>query len=166
MIGKEKFVYPIIFILIELGEFDQNLKILSILDFTGAATNEHAQFSIAFPNSWNLGTVTYQVFWTTEATDTDGVSWMLQGVASSDNTYVNVAYGTAVQVDDDAKGAGKVTTVSAESGALTIAASPADADVCFFRFYRDVSQSNDDMAEDARLIGLKIFYTTDAKNDA
>ena len=33
-------------------------------------------------------------------------------------------------------------------------------------FGRDVSASNDDMAGDCRVHGLKIFYTTDASNDA
>ena len=36
----------------------------------------------------------------------------------------------------------------------------------FFRIYRDVSDANDDMAEDARLIGVQIFFTTDALTDA
>jgi hypothetical protein len=36
----------------------------------------------------------------------------------------------------------------------------------FFRIFRDVSDGNDDMTEDARLIGVQIFFTIDAINDA
>ena len=36
----------------------------------------------------------------------------------------------------------------------------------FFRIYRDVSDGNDDLAGDARLLGVKLFFTTDAENDA
>ena len=138
---------------------------MNVLDFD-ASSDEHAQFQIAFPKSWNEGTVTFQAFWTTTATDTDGVAWGLQGVAVSDNDTIDVAYGTAVVVTDDALSAAEDLCVTAESGAITIAGSPAAADMCFFRIFRDVSDANDDMAEDARLIGIKLFFTTDAANDA
>ena len=39
-------------------------------------------------------------------------------------------------------------------------------ELCYFRIGRDVSDSNDDMAGDCRLHGVKLFYTTDASNDA
>jgi hypothetical protein len=135
-----------------------------VLDFDDGS-DEHAQFTVAFPKSWNLGTVTYQVFWCSTATDTDGVSWGLQGVAMNDNETMDVAYGTAIVVDDANQGAAEELLVTAESGAVTIAGTPADNDLTYFRVFRDVSDANDTAAEDARLIGLKLFYTTDALND-
>ena len=36
----------------------------------------------------------------------------------------------------------------------------------FFRLFRDVSDGNDDMAGEARVLGVKIFFTTNAANDA
>jgi len=138
---------------------------MDVLDFD-ASSDEHAQFSVAFPKSWNAGTITFQVYWTTTATDTDGVSWGLQGVAVSDNDTIDVAYGTAVVVDDAALSAAEDLCVTAESGAVTVAGSPADNDIVYFRIFRDVSDSNDTAAEDARLIGVKIFFTTDLANDA
>jgi len=138
---------------------------MQVLDFDASA-DEHAQFQIAFPKSWNEGTITFQAYWTTTATDTDGVAWGLQGVAVSDNDTIDVAYGTAVVVTDDALSAAEDQCVTSESGAVTIAGSPAVDDIVYFRIFRDVSDSNDDMTEDARLIGVKIFFTTDAANDA
>jgi len=136
-----------------------------VLDFDDGA-DEHAQFTVAFPKSWNLGTVTFQAFWTSTATDTDGVAWGLQGVAVSNDGTMDIAYGTAVVVTDDNISAAEDLLVTAESGAITIAGTPADDDLCYFRVFRDVSDGNDDMAEDARLIGIKLFYTTDAITDA
>ena len=135
-----------------------------VLDFDKDA-DEFAQFAIAFPKSWNLGTITYQCFWSGLAATT-GVAWSLQGVAMNDNETIDVAYGTAVVVDDDAQGAVEELLVAAESGAVTIAGTPADNDLCYFRIGRDISDGNDDMAGDARLHGIKIFFTTDAANDA
>ena len=137
---------------------------MNVLDFD-ASSDEHAQFQIAMPKSWNEGTVTFQVFWCSTATDTDGVSWGLQGVSVPDNSTIDVAYGTAVVVDDANQGAAEEQLVTAESGALTIANAAADT-VTYFRIFRDVSDANDTATEDARLLGCKVFFTTDAENDA
>ena len=138
---------------------------MKVLDFD-ASSDENAQFSIAMPSYWNEGTITYQVYWTTAATDTDGVAWSLAGVCVSDNDTIDVAFGTAVVVTDDALGAAEDLCVTAESGAVTIAGSPAAGDLAYFNIERDVSDGNDDMAEDARLIGIKIFYTIDDVHEA
>jgi len=138
---------------------------MQVLDFDGSS-DEHAQFQISMPKSWNEGTITAQFYWCSTATDTDGVSWAIQGVCVSDNDTIDVAYGTAIVVDDANLGAAEDLCVSAATGAITIAGSPAAGDLAFFRVFRDVSDSNDTAAEDARLIGVKIFFTTDAATDA
>ena len=135
---------------------------LQVLDFD-KDSDEFAQFSVAFPKLWNAGTVTFQVYWAGIAATTD-VDWMVDAVAISNNTTIDVAYGTAVVVTDNAQGAVEELNVSAESGAVTIAGSPGDDEVVFFRIGRDVS--GDAMAGDARLLGVKIFFTTDALTDA
>lgn len=149
-------------VLVELTSGRPNLQ---VLDFATGA-DEHAQFQVAFPKSWNLGTVTYQAFWTSIATDTDGVSWALQGVSMPDNSTIDAAYGTPIVVDDANQSAANELLVTDESAAVTIDGTPADDDMCFFRVFRDVSDSNDVATEDARLIGVKLFFTTDAVNDA
>lgn len=146
-------------------EMATNKQNIAVLDFDDAA-DEYAHFQIAFPKSWNLGTVSFQVFWTTSATGTTGVAWALEAVARSDNEAIDAAWGTAVVVTDDAQSAANEQLVTAESGAVTIAGTPVDDDLVYFRLFRDVSDGNDDMTEDARLVGIKLFYTTDADNDA
>jgi hypothetical protein len=136
-----------------------------VLDFD-ASSDEHAHFNICFPLSWDEGTVTFQYWWTTTASDTDGVAFGLQAIALSDNDVADTAWGTPVVVTDDAQGAAGEILVSAESAAVTIGGTPAAGDIVFFRFFRDVSDGNDDMSEDARLIAVKVFYTTNAVTDA
>jgi len=137
---------------------------MNVLDFDEDA-DEFAQFSVAFPKSWNAGTVTFQFFWSSSA-DTNGVSMNLQGVAFADNDSIDTAYGTAVVVDDSAQGAVEELLVSAESAAITIAGSPGANELTYFRIGRDVSDSNDDMDADCRLHGIKLHFTTNAANDA
>ena len=134
---------------------------MQVLDFD-KDSDEFAQFTVAFPKSWDLGTVTYQVFWSGIAS-ADDVDWMVDAVAMNDNETIDVAYGTPVVVTDNAQGAVEELLVSDESSAVTIAGTPADNDLTYFRIGRDVS--GDAMAGDARLHGVKIFFTTDALND-
>ena len=135
-----------------------------VLDFD-KDSDEFAQFAIAFPKSWNAGTVTFQFYWSGLAATT-GVAMSLQGVAFADNGSIDAVYGTAIVVQDDAQGAVEELLVSAESAAITIAGSPGDNELTYFRIGRDVSDSNDDMAGDCRLHGIKLFFNTDTKNDA
>ena len=137
---------------------------MQVLDFD-ATSDEHAQFSIAFPKSWNEGTITFQVYWTTTATDTDGVAWVLSAVKVANDSTIDVNYSNSATVTDSALGAAEDLCVSAESGTLPVSGASVD-DLVYFKIQRDVSDSHDDMAEDARLIGIKIFFTTDASNDA
>jgi hypothetical protein len=137
---------------------------LKVLDFAAAA-DDFAQFSVAFPKSWNEGTVTFQPFWTVTGTNTGTVAWSLSGIAASSDDSINVAFGTAAVTTALAhSGTSNDLMVSVESGAITIAGSPAAADCCFFQIARDVSA--DSQSGDARLLGIKLLFTTDATNDA
>ena len=137
---------------------------LKTLDFD-KDSDEFAQFAVAFPKSWNEGTVTFQAFFTAASTDTGTTSWALQGVALADNGDLNTAFGTAVAPTAKAmSGTSNDLAVTAESGAVTIAGSPSTDEYVFFQISRDVSA--DDLNADAKLLGVKIFFTTDAANDA
>jgi hypothetical protein len=138
---------------------------MKVLDFD-PDTDEFAQFSVAFPKSWNEGTVTYQVYWTPSNTDTGDCIFGLQGVAIGDGDTIDVAYGTAVDVTDAGIGTIKDQQVSAVSSAVTIAGSPAVDQQTYFQLYRDANAGGDTFTGDARVLGIKIFFTTDAANDA
>ena len=138
---------------------------MKVLDFD-ASTDEFAQFSVAFPKSWNEGTVTYQVYWTPSSTNTGDCIFGLQGVAIGDGDTIDVAYGTAVNVTDAGIGTIEDQQVSAVSSAITIAGSPAVDQQTYFQLYRDANAGGDTFTGDARVLGIKIFFTTDAANDA
>ena len=138
---------------------------LKVLDFD-AGTAEYAQFSIAMPKSWNLGTVTYQVFWSPSNTNTDNCIFGLQGVSCTEGDTADVVFGTAIEVTDAGIGTVEDVQMSAVSSAMTIAGSPADDDYTFFQLYRDAADGSDTFTGDARVLGIKLFYTTDAANDA
>ena len=138
---------------------------LKVLDFD-AGTKEYAQFAIAMPKSWNLGTVTFQYFWAPSNTNTGNCIMGLQGVSVSNDDTADVVFGTAQEVTDAGGGAVEDVLVSSVSSAMTIAGTPADDDLTFFQLYRDAADGSDTFTGDARLMGIKLFYTTDAANDA
>ena len=138
---------------------------LKVLDFD-ASTAEYAQFAIAMPKSWNLGTVTYQGFWSPGNTNTGNCIFGLQGLATTEGDTADAVFGTAIEVTDAGIGTVEDVQMSAVSSAMTLAGSPADDDYCFFQLYRDAADGSDTFTGDARVLGIKLFYTTDAANDA
>ena len=145
---------------VELGNGPE----LKTLDFD-KDSDEFAQFAVAFPKSWNEGTITFQAYFTADSTNTGTVSWALSGVAFADNDSINTAFGTAVAPTAKAhSGTANDLDVTAESGAVTIAGSPSTDEEVFFQIQRDVSE--DSLTADAKLLGIKLFFTTDAANDA
>jgi hypothetical protein len=138
---------------------------MKVMDFADTA-DDHAQFSVAFPKSWNEGTITYQCFWTPSTTNTGNCIFGLQGVAVGDGDTIDVAFGTAVNVTDAGIGTIEDQQVSPVSGDVTIAGSPAVDQQTYFQIFRDANVGGDTYTGVARLLGIKIFFTTDAANDA
>ena len=142
-------------------EMSTNKNMFVTKDFD-TTTQEFVQFEIFFPKSWNLGTVTFQPLWSHPSTTTNfGVVFGLAGIARSDDDAGDVAFGTA-QTSTDTGG----TTNGPESSAITIAGTPAAGDSVQFQINRTVADGSDTMAVDARLHGIRLFFTTSAATDA
>ncbi len=137
---------------------------MKVLDFAADA-DDFAQFSIAFPKSWNEGTITFQVFWTPSTTNTGDCIWGLQGVSVADGATIDVEFGTAVTVTDAAIGTVEDQQVSPASGAVTITNAAVDTQT-YFQIFRDANAVGDTFTGVSRLLGVKLFFTTDAANDA
>lgn len=136
---------------------------LKVLDFAAGA-DDHAQFTVSFPKSWNEGTVTFQPFWTVTGTNTGTVVWGMSAVACADNATQNVTFGNiALTAAKAHSGTTQDINVSAVSAALTIKAAAVDT-LTYFQIFNDTSASGQTGA--ARLTGVKVFFTTDAVNDA
>jgi len=138
---------------------------LKVFDFD-ASTVQYTQFSVAFPKSWNEGTVTYQVYWSPSTTNTGNCIFAMQGVSCGDGDTIDVAYGTQQNITDAGIGTVEDQQVSPISSALTIAGSPAESQQTYFQFFREASSGADTFTGESRVLGVKIFFTTDAANDA
>ena len=135
---------------------------LQVLDFAADA-DDHAQFTVAFPKSWNEGAVNFQPFWTVTGTNTGDVEWNLTGTSIANNGVINTAYPTAsVSAGVAHSGTSNDLNVGAVCGGLTIGNAAVDT-VTYFKLSNDTGASTQTGV--ARLIGIKLFYDIVAGND-
>lgn len=123
--------------------------------FAGDAV-EGVQFKFALPVGWDAS-ITYVAYWDAAngASAADGVTWGLACNSISNDDAIDAALGTRVDVDDTVIAVGDLH-VSAESGAVTIGGSPAAGHLVFCEPTRQVGDANDDMVEEAKLLGILI----------
>ena len=109
--------------------------------------------------------MTFQAFWAPSNTNTDDALIGLQAVSVANDATSDVVFGTAIYVTDAGGGAVEDVMVSPVSAAVTVASAAADT-YTYFQVLRNATDGADDFTGDVRLLGIKIFYTTDAANDA
>lgn len=128
-----------------------------------AATKEGAQFTIAMPKSWNESTITFRADWTA-ASGSGNVVWAFSCLSVSNDDPLDAAFGTEVTVTDSLTAAGDLDQ-SPESGAVTASGTPAENDTLLCRVQRDAASGSDTLGVDARLLGVRILYSTNAMTD-
>jgi hypothetical protein len=145
------------------SEIATSLANIQTLDFD-QTTQEYAQFQIVLPRKWNIGTITYVAYWTASAgTPADTVRWQINGMAYSDDDPLTGTWGSPFSVADALLAVNDVHT-SIESTAVTLGGTPASADFIMLQITRDVA--NDNLAADAKLLGISVRITTNAAKDA
>lgn len=142
------------------GSIDQGAgkPIITTRDFD-QTTDEFMQFTIAMPGNWNFGTITFQPVWAHAGGAAFVATWGLRAVALSNDDSTNAAFGTA-QTSTDTGGTANDLYVGPESSAITIAGTPAAGDTICCEIYRDADAGGDTLDADAKLIGVRLFYTT------
>jgi len=137
---------------------------LQVIDFD-ADVAEFAQFDYAMPKAWDKGTIKFQVIWTGGTAEVNDVVWTLEAVAVADDDLIDAPYGAQVSVVDTFKNAANKLAASDVSADLTIAGAPGDNEVCVFRLGRDAANVADTYSVDARLKGIKLYYSVNKGND-
>jgi hypothetical protein len=82
-----------------------------------------------------------------------------------DSEALTGAWGSAVVVTDTG-GTANVLYIGAESGNITPGGAPSSGDLVVLQVNREPSNGGDTLNIDARLLGVMLFYTTEAHNDA
>lgn len=127
-------------------------------------TEEAIQCYVAFPDSWNEGTITAIPYWTTdEGASSETCVFGIRGLAlSNDDPMDSTEFGTEVN-SSDTWIADNDVHVGPETAAITIGGSPAAGDLCILQVARKVA--SDDLSGDAHFLGLKVKYTVNSSTD-
>lgn len=142
----------------EAGTFDQQVKYIAFPD--GVDTTAYLDWFP--PQNWNAGTVKIKLYWTSEfpSVVSETIEIEVSAVArSNDDAIGGVDFGTPVAITDVLLALDDAH-ITAQSGNLTIAGTPAKFDWVQFKFLRDVSADN--LQGEVQLVGGVIEYTIDA----
>jgi hypothetical protein len=141
-------------------EASTNKNMVEYLAFTSSSTT-YADFYLTMPPTWDRSTIKVKFLWipATGCTQGDQVRWELEAVAVSNDDNWDAAHGTSQGVSDTVTaGVEDDLHISAATSALTVGGSPALGDLIHFKVFRDHDHADDDMTEDAWLIGIQIQY--------
>ena len=139
---------------VEAGSNDIDYK---VLDFD-TSSDENAFINFTMPENWDAGVITFRYIWTNASgLTTESVVFELSGRSYANDDAIDQAVGDTVEVEDTWIAQGDIH-ISAWSGDVTLAGTPAAGEWIHLEITRDVSQ--DDLTGDARLIGVQIKYKT------
>lgn len=143
-----------------------SLLMYKSFDCDGAGSlQEGVQFMVGMPKSWDEGTLTARIDWTA-ASGSGNVIWLLScSAASEGDAIASASFGSEVSITDALTTALDVHQ-SSESGAITPGGTPAENDNLWCRIQRDGDNASDTLnSVDARLMGARFLYTTNAFTD-
>ena len=149
-----------------LGFLDGGGTIVAPYRAFDATTEEWVYIKIGMPKNWNEGTISVVFYWAHPATATNfNVVWRILPIAYSDADVIGSGSFGSGQVTDTG-GTTNALYISPETSGITIGNSPIENDMVIWRIGRLATDGADTLAVDAFLFGIKIFYTTNAANDA
>jgi hypothetical protein len=127
------------------------------------STNEYLYFTVGMPKSWDEGTVNYQVLWANTAGGSGNVVWTLELGAFGDSDALTNTFGAA-NITDAADTADDLS-ISSASSAITVGGTPAESDMVRAVFFRAATNGSDTYASDCHILGVRLFFTSNAAND-
>jgi hypothetical protein len=138
----------------------KNVEVTNVLNYYtldfDTTTQEIAWATFAMPSDWDGGTVTAEFWWTATGVSTNNVQWEIAGRSYGDSETIDAAPGTA-QVISDAHTATALQAQKSDATPAVTLTGAAAGELVVIRIRRDVA--NDNLAVDAKLIGVVINYT-------
>ena len=132
-----------------------------------SATEEGVQFRYAMPQDYVGGAVNVILFWdaASGASAADGVTWGISMQAFQNDDALDNAFGSSIDTDDTVIAVGDLHE-GPTSADVTISGSPTAGDIVWGEITRVVGDANDDMTEDAKLLGALIQYDAATYRDS
>jgi len=143
-------------------EIGTSLFAARTMDFATGA-DDFCYFGIQFPKSWAAGTLVCQFVWSATGTTANTVLWAIAATSLGNDEVLTTAFPTPASPAADTNSTTADDLMISAEVTVTVGSTPTAEDFIIFEVSRDVS--GDTLAEDARLHGIKIHYTTDTGSD-
>jgi len=143
-------------------EIGTSLFAARTMDFATGA-DDFCYFGIQMPKSWDAGTLVCQFVWSATGTTANTVLWAIAATSLGDDEVLTTAFATPTSPAADTNSTTADDLMVSAEVTVTVGSTPTAEDYIIFEVSRDVS--GDTLAEDARLHGIKIHYTTDTGSD-
>lgn len=137
---------------------------IDTLDYD-ASILEDANFSIAMPKGWSVSSnLFYQAYWSHAGSAGNNVLWNMYAKPYSNDDAINgMGFSDLGSSLDTALASGDLHVSPESAGAVVSGA--AEGDLVNFIVRRNASNGSDTFASDAKLIGVKLIYITNANTD-
>lgn len=149
---------------VEIVRLGANGQSLLTLDFDPNVA-EYAHYLWTPDKKWDRGSLSFEVLWTGSAAGSGGVLWQLVGASFGDGEALDQAM-TNYNVSADTYLGAWLDHKSPESNTFAVSGSPAVGDAVWLRLVRLPADPSDTLAQDAKLIGIRVFYMVTTGNDA
>jgi hypothetical protein len=147
------------------GQFSAGSLAVNYLAFD-PGTTEDAHFVIAMPKSWDEGAISGQFLWMHPSTSVSFAAyWQLFAKGYGDDDAIDGASLTTIGSAIDTGGTTSDLYISAETSSTSIGG-VSEGDLVHFIVRRLGGDAADTLGVDAYLLGVKIYYTTNASTDA
>lgn len=123
--------------------------------------DNYAGFRIPMPASWDQGTFTFIITWTS-ATTSGNVVWSVQSAVRRSGDSFDIAYGSAVTITSAAPGSAQNSVITAESSAMTPGGTAGTNCELEVRINRNGGAGSDTMAGTAIITSFLLYYTTNS----
>ncbi len=145
-----------------IGTFG-NQKAVAVIPFL-TNNDTFAVLKMKLPRTYNLGTLTAIINWTSQVEGVGDVIWGISGVAVADGDDLAAAatnYGTEVLVMDT-QSTIDFSQDTPRTSAITLANVPTNADTIYLKVQRRGADPGDTFTQAAQLLGIWFDLTTDA----
>lgn len=123
-----------------------------------SASDEQLQFTLTLPGLWDGADPKAKIYWKQQTASTKTNIWGIVGGSLADGDTGGNTLGTAATLDVvGLNDTNKVDITAAIT--VDIGSTPTAGDLIWFKVYRDADAANDDMSDDAYLIGIMLQYT-------
>jgi hypothetical protein len=134
--------------------------------YNGSPAKTYACYNMKLPLVYDGGTLDAIFTWRSTGTTSNGVRWGIQMASIGDNEALDTAWGSAIEVTDNATGAANRKLIAPQLSTITPSGTPAAGEFLEIRIYRDPAHADDNLNEIVYLDDVTLLIPVDKHSEA